>query len=104
METLVDRAVDLAGPMPLPTPFGLMQLVVRVLLLTVFAFYVQEIVALIHSGLANLPAILQALQAAGVTVWSVWDGDALAGIGALKQLDSGAARAKLQALIAATNK
>ena len=37
---------------------------------------------------------LSGLQAAGVTVWSVWDGDALAGIGALKQLDSGAAELK----------
>jgi len=37
---------------------------------------------------------LSGLQAAGVTVWSVWDGDALAGIGALKQLDGGVAELK----------
>jgi putative acetyltransferase len=31
---------------------------------------------------------LSGLQAPGVTVWSAWDGSALAGVGALKQVDS----------------
>jgi putative acetyltransferase len=37
---------------------------------------------------------LSGLTAEGVTVWSVWDGDDLAGIGALKMLDDGAAELK----------
>lgn len=32
---------------------------------------------------------LSGLQAPGITVWSVWDGEALAGIGALKLLEGG---------------
>lgn len=69
VETLVDRAVDLAGPMPLPTPFGLVQLVVSVLLLTVFAFYVQEIVALGRDTLAGLAASWTLVRSTGV--WRV---------------------------------
>lgn len=37
---------------------------------------------------------LSGLTAEGVTVWSVWDGDDLAGIGALKRLGDGAAELK----------
>jgi len=43
---------------------------------------------------ANTPAghvfalDLSGLQAPGVTVWSAWEGDAICGIGALKQLDA----------------
>jgi putative acetyltransferase len=37
---------------------------------------------------------LAALTAEGVTVWSVWDGGALAGVGALKRLGDGAAELK----------
>lgn len=37
---------------------------------------------------------LSGLQAPEVTVWSVWDGDALAGIGALKALGEGAGELK----------
>jgi putative acetyltransferase len=37
---------------------------------------------------------LSGLTASGVTVWSVWDGEALAGIGALKELGGGAAELK----------
>lgn len=32
---------------------------------------------------------LSGLQAPGVTLWSAWDGDAIAGIGALKELGGG---------------
>jgi putative acetyltransferase len=37
---------------------------------------------------------LSGLRAAGVTVWSLWDGDDLAGIGALKDLGGGAGELK----------
>src|ERR1700748_2390064 len=37
---------------------------------------------------------LSGLTAEGVTVWSVWDGDDLAGIGALKRLGADAAELK----------
>jgi len=37
---------------------------------------------------------LSGLQAANVTVWSAWDGDAIAGIGALKELSDGTAEVK----------
>lgn len=37
---------------------------------------------------------LSALRAPGVTVWSAWRGDAIAGVGALKQLGGGAAEIK----------
>ena len=37
---------------------------------------------------------LSGLQAANVTVWSAWDGDAIAGIGALKELGDGTAEVK----------
>jgi putative acetyltransferase len=37
---------------------------------------------------------LSGLMAEGVSVWSVWDGDDLAGIGALKMLGEGAAELK----------
>ena len=37
---------------------------------------------------------LSGLQAPGVTVWSAWDGEAIAGIGALKLLDDGGGEVK----------
>lgn len=37
---------------------------------------------------------LSGLQAPGVTVWTAWDGDALAGIGALKRLGDGSGELK----------
>jgi len=37
---------------------------------------------------------LSGLQAANVTVWSAWDGDAIAGIGALKELGDRTAEVK----------
>jgi len=37
---------------------------------------------------------LSGLQAANVTVWSAWDGNAIAGIGALKELGDGTAEVK----------
>ena len=37
---------------------------------------------------------LSGLQAANVTVWSAWDGNAIAGIGALKELGDGSAEVK----------
>jgi putative acetyltransferase len=37
---------------------------------------------------------LSGLRAANVTVWSAWDGDAIAGIGALKELGDGTAEVK----------
>ena len=37
---------------------------------------------------------LSGLQAANVTVWSAWDGEAIAGIGALKELGGGTAEVK----------
>jgi putative acetyltransferase len=37
---------------------------------------------------------LSGLQATNVTVWTVWDGDAIAGIGALKELGDGTAEVK----------
>jgi putative acetyltransferase len=37
---------------------------------------------------------LSGLQAADVTVWTVWDGDQLAGIGALRRLDGEAGEVK----------
>jgi putative acetyltransferase len=37
---------------------------------------------------------LSGLQAANVTVWTAWDGDAIAGIGALKDLGDGTAEVK----------
>lgn len=37
---------------------------------------------------------LSGLQTPNVTVWSAWDGDAIAGIGALKELGDGAAEVK----------
>ena len=37
---------------------------------------------------------LSGLQAANVTVWTAWDGDAIAGIGALKELGDGTAEVK----------
>lgn len=37
---------------------------------------------------------LSGLQASGVTVWSAWDGDAIAGIGALKLLGDGGGEVK----------
>jgi putative acetyltransferase len=37
---------------------------------------------------------LSGLQAANVTVWTVWDGDSIAGIGALKELGDGTAEVK----------
>ncbi|MGZ3272934.1 MAG: GNAT family N-acetyltransferase [Caulobacteraceae bacterium] len=37
---------------------------------------------------------LSGLKAPGMTVWSVWDGEALAGVGALKMLGDGAAEVK----------
>lgn len=37
---------------------------------------------------------LSGLQAPGVTVWSAWDGDAIAGIGALKALGDGTGEIK----------
>ena len=37
---------------------------------------------------------LSGLQAANVTVWSAWDGNAIAGIGALKELGEGTAEVK----------
>jgi putative acetyltransferase len=37
---------------------------------------------------------LSGLRAPGVTVWTVWDDDALAGIGALKELGGGAGEIK----------
>lgn len=56
---------------------------------------VQDLLRLHASGmLANSPAEschfldLSGLQAADVTFWSAWEGEALLGIGALKQLDA----------------
>ena len=41
-----------------------------------------------HSPPASVHALdLKALGASNITFWSVWDGDELAGIGALKELD-----------------
>jgi putative acetyltransferase len=37
---------------------------------------------------------LSGLQAPNVTVWSAWDGDSIAGIGALKELGDGTAEVK----------
>lgn len=37
---------------------------------------------------------LTGLRAPGVTVWSIWDGDAICGIGALKQHDAAMAEVK----------
>jgi putative acetyltransferase len=37
---------------------------------------------------------LSGLQAPGITVWSAWDGDRIAGIGALKRLGDGGAEIK----------
>jgi putative acetyltransferase len=37
---------------------------------------------------------LSGLQAANVTVWSAWDGNAIAGIGALKELGDGGGEVK----------
>jgi putative acetyltransferase len=37
---------------------------------------------------------LSGLQATNVTVWSAWDGDAVAGIGALKELGNGTGEVK----------
>ena len=37
---------------------------------------------------------LSGLKAPGVTVWTVWDGEALAGVGALKDLGDGAGEVK----------
>lgn len=37
---------------------------------------------------------LSGLQAPGVTVWAAWDGEALAGIGALKELGDGTGEVK----------
>jgi putative acetyltransferase len=37
---------------------------------------------------------LSGLQAANVTVWTAWDGDAIAGVGALKELGDGTAEVK----------
>src|SRR4051812_34801138 len=37
---------------------------------------------------------LSGLQAPNVTVWSAWDGDSVAGIGALKELGDGTAEVK----------
>lgn len=37
---------------------------------------------------------LSGLQAPGVTLWSAWDGEAIAGIGALKVLDDGGGELK----------
>lgn len=37
---------------------------------------------------------LSGLKAPGVTVWSAWDGEAIAGIGALKLLDDGGGEVK----------
>lgn len=37
---------------------------------------------------------LSGLKAAGVTVWSAWEGEAIAGIGALKDLGDGTAEVK----------
>src|SRR5438105_11826707 len=37
---------------------------------------------------------LSGLQAPNVTVWSAWEGDAIAGIGALKELGDGSAEVK----------
>ena len=37
---------------------------------------------------------LSGLQAPGVTVWSAWDGEAIAGVGALKLLGDGSAEVK----------
>ena len=37
---------------------------------------------------------LSGLQAANVTVWTAWDGDSIAGIGALKELGDGTAEVK----------
>lgn len=37
---------------------------------------------------------LSGLQAPGITVWSAWDGDRIAGIGALKRQDQGPAEIK----------
>lgn len=56
---------------------------------------VQDLLRLHASGmLANSPAgrchflDLSGLQAANVSFWSAWEGDALLGMGALKQLDA----------------
>jgi putative acetyltransferase len=61
----------------------------------------RELLALHLSGMhANTPAghvfalDLSGLKAPGVTVWSAWRGEAVAGIGALKLLGDGAAEIK----------
>ena len=61
----------------------------------------RELLALHLSGMhANTPAghvfalDLSGLKAPGVTVWSAWRGEAVAGIGALKLLGGGAAEIK----------
>jgi putative acetyltransferase len=56
------------------------------------------VIALLHEHLQNMFAVtpaesvhaldLDALRAADVTFWSVWDGDTLVGCGALKELDA----------------
>jgi putative acetyltransferase len=63
-----------------------------------------QIQALLHEHVAALRAIsppeschvldLGALQRPEITFWSVWDGDALAGCGALKELDAQHAEVK----------
>jgi putative acetyltransferase len=62
---------------------------------------VRSLLALHHSGMrANSPPGLSfaldltGLQAAGVTVWTAWDGEALAGVGALKVLGGGLGEVK----------
>lgn len=61
----------------------------------------RDLLALHLSGMhANTPAghvfalDLSALQAPGVTVWSAWQGGAIAGVGALKALGGGAGEIK----------
>jgi len=61
----------------------------------------RELLALHLSGMhANSPPghvfalDLSGLQAPGVTVWSAWSGDAIAGIGALKALGDGSGEIK----------
>lgn len=61
----------------------------------------RELLALHLAGMqANSPAghvfalDLSGLTAPGVTVWSAWVGDAIAGIGALKRLDDGTGEVK----------
>jgi len=51
------------------------------------AFHQQSDMAVSHPG-TSTALNLSALQTPDITVWSVWDGDALAGCGALKQLSS----------------